>query len=66
MEDVWNVFGHSVYFTAISYIYCPFGIFCDHLGMFFSFGILYQEKSGNPADHTQPSSKFAKMHSTEN
>jgi hypothetical protein len=39
----------------IWYILCPFGTFCVHLVhfvsiwyIFFGFGIMYQEKSGNP------------------
>jgi hypothetical protein len=27
--------GHLVDFTAISYIFCPSGIFCGHFGIFF-------------------------------
>jgi hypothetical protein len=45
-----------VYFMAIWYFYCHFGIFYGHLVflwtfwyIFFHFGMLYQEKSGNPA-----------------
>jgi hypothetical protein len=41
--------GHLVYFMAIWYILWPFGTFCGHFGIFFPFGILYQEQSGNPA-----------------
>jgi hypothetical protein len=49
-------YGHLVYFTAIWYILLSFGIFCCHLVyakvlwyIYFSpFGMLYQEKSGNP------------------
>jgi hypothetical protein len=51
-----------VYFTAIWYILWPFGMFCGHLvyfeaiwyslwllGIYFSrFGMLHQDKSGNP------------------
>jgi hypothetical protein len=29
--------------------YVPFGIFVDHLVYFSRFGMLYQDKSGNPA-----------------
>jgi hypothetical protein len=35
--------------TAIGYILWQFGIFCGRLVIFSRFGILYQEKSGNPA-----------------
>jgi hypothetical protein len=47
--------GHLVYFVAIWYILRPYGIFCGHLVYFMviwhifpRFGMLYQEKSGNP------------------
>jgi hypothetical protein len=33
---------------AIWYILWPFGIFVGHFDIFSLFGILYQEKSGNP------------------
>jgi hypothetical protein len=36
------------YFTAIWYILMPFGMFCGNLVYFSRFGMLYQEKSGNP------------------
>jgi hypothetical protein len=36
-----------VYFMTIWSILLPFGIFCGHLVYFPSFGMLYQEKSGN-------------------
>jgi hypothetical protein len=45
-----------VYFMAIWNILCPIGIFCIHMVhfvfiwyIFSGFGIMYQEKSGNPA-----------------
>jgi hypothetical protein len=55
--SLWNILRHLVYFVAFWYILWPFGIFCGHLVyvfydylVYFSrFGILYQEKSGNPA-----------------
>jgi hypothetical protein len=41
-----------VYFIAVSSILRPFGIFCGHLVYFSCFGMLCQEKSGNPvANH---------------
>jgi hypothetical protein len=49
MKDVGKVYGGLVYFTAISYSLRPLGIFCDHLVYFSSFGMLHEEKSGNPA-----------------
>jgi hypothetical protein len=39
---------YLLYFTAIGNILCPFGIFCGNLVLFPRFGILDQEKSGNP------------------
>jgi hypothetical protein len=62
MEDVGLFYVYLVYFPAIWYILWPFGIFCGHLVYFVAicyilyflvyfpqFGMLYQEKSGNPA-----------------
>jgi hypothetical protein len=37
------------YFNAIFYILWPFGVFVSIWNIFPRFGILYQEKSGNPA-----------------
>jgi hypothetical protein len=37
MEDFGKCYSHLVYFTAISYILWPFGIFCGHFCIFFSF-----------------------------
>jgi hypothetical protein len=48
MEDVGIFYGHFVHFTVLCYILCTFGIVCGNLVYFFRFGILYQEKSGNP------------------
>jgi hypothetical protein len=39
-----------IYFVAIWYNLQPFGIVCGNLVIFSGFGIMYQEKSGNP-DH---------------
>jgi hypothetical protein len=57
-------YGHLVYFVVIWYILWPFGIgICGHLVhlmviwyIFPRFGTLYQEKSGNPASSSFPSS----------
>jgi hypothetical protein len=56
MENVGIFYVHFVYFTALENILWPFGIFCGHLVYFVviwcifpRFGILYKEKSGNPA-----------------
>jgi hypothetical protein len=47
MEGVGIFYGQSVYFTAPWYILWPYGIF--FVFVYFShFGLLYQEKSGNP------------------
>jgi hypothetical protein len=43
------IFAHLVYFVAIWYVLLPFGgIFYGYLVYFSRFGMLYQEKSGNP------------------
>jgi hypothetical protein len=42
------LYDHLVHFVPIWYILCPFGTFCAHLVHFFGFGIMHQEKSGNP------------------
>jgi hypothetical protein len=41
---------HLVYFVAIWYILWPFSIFYFYLVHFSRFGMLYQEKSGNPSN----------------
>jgi hypothetical protein len=41
-------YGHLEYFMAIWDILWPFGTFCVHLVHFSVFGIMYEEKSGNP------------------
>jgi hypothetical protein len=46
LENVDIFYGHFEYFTDIREILRWFGAFCDHL---VPFGIMYQEKSGNPA-----------------
>jgi hypothetical protein len=45
MEDVGMFYGHLVHFAVFCYILLTFGIVCGNL---VGFGILYQEKSGNP------------------
>jgi hypothetical protein len=51
----WKILLHFYRNLEHRYILLPFGIFYAHLvslwtcGIFFLFGILYQEKSGNPA-----------------
>jgi hypothetical protein len=44
MEDVGILFGHSVYF----YSYLAYFVVCNWVYFLPSFGMLYQEKSGNP------------------
>jgi hypothetical protein len=48
MENVGIFYVHLVHFTAIWYILWPFGIFKVILVYFSRFGMLHQEKSGNP------------------
>jgi hypothetical protein len=48
MEDVGIFYEHLVHFTAFWYILWTFGILCGNLVYLSLFGILYQEKSGNP------------------
>jgi hypothetical protein len=48
MEDVGIFYGPMVYFTATWYILWSFGIFYGCSVYFPRFGMLYQEKSGNP------------------
>jgi hypothetical protein len=43
--------GHSDYLTTIWYVSWPFCTCCGNLVLFPRFGILYQEKSGNPATY---------------
>jgi hypothetical protein len=51
MEDVVLLYGILVYFSAIWYILWPFGIFYGYLVYFLRFGLLHQEKSGNPGEN---------------
>jgi hypothetical protein len=51
MEDVGIFYGHLVHYTVFCYILRNFGIVCGNLVYFSGFGILYQEKSGNPVTH---------------
>jgi hypothetical protein len=48
LENVYIICGHSEYFTGIWDILRPFGTFCVRLVHFSGFGIMFQEKSGNP------------------
>jgi hypothetical protein len=49
MEDVGIFYVHLAHFTIFCYILRTFGIDSGNLVHFSHFGILYQEKSGNPA-----------------
>jgi hypothetical protein len=48
LENLGIFYDYLVYFTAIGNILFPFGIFYGNLVYFSRFGILDQEKSGNP------------------
>jgi hypothetical protein len=52
---IWNsswtcgiFYDHLINFVFIWYILCSFGTFCVHLVHFSGFGIMHQEKYGNP------------------
>jgi hypothetical protein len=49
MEESGIFYGHLVIFPAIWYSLWHFSISCGHLVYFPRIGILYPEKSGNPA-----------------
>jgi hypothetical protein len=53
MEDVGICYGHLVHFTVICYILWTFGIVRGNLVYFSRFGIMYQEKSGNPGSEAE-------------
>jgi hypothetical protein len=48
MEDVGIFYEHLVHFTVFCHILWTFGIARGNMVYFSRFGILYQEKSGNP------------------
>jgi hypothetical protein len=48
MKHLGIFYDHLVYFTVTGNILWPLGIFCGHLVFSPRFGILYEEKSGNP------------------
>jgi hypothetical protein len=52
MKDVGIFYGHLVHFTDFCYILWTFGMVSGNLVYFSRFGILYQEKSGNPDQAT--------------
>jgi hypothetical protein len=50
MDDVGIFYAHLVNIPAIWHILWPFGIFLVYFWYIFTrFGMLYQEKAGNPA-----------------
>jgi hypothetical protein len=49
IENLGIFYEHLVYFTVIGSILWPFGIFVVIWYIFPRFGMLYQEKSANPA-----------------
>jgi hypothetical protein len=48
IEDVGIFYEHLVHFTVFCYILWTFGLNRGNLVYFARFGILFQEKSGNP------------------
>jgi hypothetical protein len=44
-------YDHLPCFMAIWHVLCIVRIVCGHLGYFYGFGTLYQEKSGRPVKH---------------
>jgi hypothetical protein len=52
LENLGKFYYTLDYFMAIGNILWPFGVFCGNLVYFPRFGILVQEKSGNPGMHT--------------
>jgi hypothetical protein len=55
MKDVGIYYGHLVLFTDFCHILWTFGTARD-VAYFSHFGILYQEKSGNPGDNNKKGS----------
>jgi hypothetical protein len=47
-EDAGTFYGHLAYISAFLYILWTFGIFNDYWVYFIRFGMLSQQKSGNP------------------
>jgi hypothetical protein len=58
IEDVGIFYGHWVNFPAIWHILYPFGICSLVLVHFTHFGMLYQEKSGNPGQELNGSGRY--------
>jgi hypothetical protein len=53
-EDVGIFYYHLAYFTSIWYILWQLAIVYGYVVYFSRFGMLYQEKSGNPGSTTFP------------
>jgi hypothetical protein len=53
MEDVGIFYGHLAHFTVFCYILWTFDIVRGNSVYFSRFGILHQEKSGNPGPGTK-------------
>jgi hypothetical protein len=51
LEDVGIFHGHSVYFTAISYVLWPFGTICGYFGIFFPYWYTYCTKKNQFSGH---------------
>jgi hypothetical protein len=49
MKDVGIFYGHLVYIRAIWYSFVAISYNLWSFGIFFRFGMVYREKSGNPA-----------------
>jgi hypothetical protein len=62
MEDVGIFYVLLVHFTVFSYILWTSGIVRGNLVFFSRFGILYEEKSGNPAyAHVECTLRFQEL-----
>jgi hypothetical protein len=48
MKVIGKLYGHLVYFTAISCILWPFGLFCGHFGVCFPFWYIVPRKIWQP------------------
>jgi hypothetical protein len=58
MDDVGIFYCHLVYFTALWYFLRPFGKYYRYLVYFYPFGMLHQDKSGNPAADWRSSQSY--------
>jgi hypothetical protein len=62
LGKVYIFYGHLEYFVEIWNILRPFGTFCIHLVHFTGFGIMHQEKSGNPARDSWRINEISLLH----